>query len=132
VLGVRKFFSKEHIMKTLKQVFSLLVCLVFALCAMPAFASDHNGIDPIDHLQNHLRQADFWIGQGQWVVAFYQPVCISETTWQTAVTHWMFVQGGGLMMIACLMLGMFLILMNIIQRTLGSSTIFQQKAGSYA
>lgn len=67
---------------------------------MPTFASDHNGIDPIDHLQNHLRQAEFWVGQGQWVAAFNQPICTSELTWQTILTHWLFVEGGGMIVIA--------------------------------
>jgi hypothetical protein len=43
-------------------------------------------------------------------VAFYQPVCISDPTWQTALTHWLFVQGGGLIMIVGICLATLLLL----------------------
>lgn len=100
---------------------------MFALFAMPAFAKDHIGIDPIDHLQNHLRQAEFWIGQGEWVVAFSQPVCTSELTWQTAVTHWLFVQGGGLFVIVGISLATLFLLGRQIMRPFGKSMQFLPK-----
>jgi hypothetical protein len=88
------------------RVSRLFIAGLFAICALPALASNHKmGMDPIEHLQLHLGQANFWIGQGQWVAAFNQSVCTSELTWQTMLTHWIFTQGGGLwLMVGLLML----------------------------
>jgi hypothetical protein len=103
----------------MRQLLQVLLAGVFALFAMPSFASSHMGLDPLDHWQLHSEQANFWINQGQWVAAFNQSVCTTELTWQTMFTHWIFTQGGGLWLTAGLftltLLAMFALRKKILQ-----------------
>lgn len=120
-------FQGDRNMDTVRLFLNAFIGALFALCAMPAFASNHTGIDPLEHLQIHLEQAKFWIGQGEWVMAFSQPVCSSELTWQTALTHWMFVQGGGLIVIASICLATLFLLVRKIMKPFERSMKFLPK-----
>lgn len=65
--------------------------LISALLLMPsmAFASNHTPSDQWGHFLAHLKLMFFWLGQGQWKVAFYQADCT-----QDALSKLLFVHGG--------------------------------------
>ncbi len=84
----RECSSKEVFMKRLS---SVLVATVLALCAMPALASNHTGIDQWGHFTFHVQQMVFWLGQGQWSLAFYQADCTLDP-----LSKLLFVHGGAL------------------------------------
>lgn len=67
----------------------VLIASMMAFFALPALATNHTGIDQWGHFTAHFNQMIFWLGQGQWSLAFYQADCT-----QDAMTKLLFVHGG--------------------------------------
>lgn len=82
----------------MKRLLHVLVTSTLALCAMPALASNHTGVDQWEHFTYHFQQMLFWLGQGQWSLAFYQADCTRDP-----LSKLLFVHGGAMWLMAGLM-----------------------------
>ncbi len=76
------------------RVYFVLLC---ALLPSFAFATNHTPGDQWGHFTFHFQQMLFWLGEGQWSLAFYQADCT-----QDAVSKLLFVHGGALWIALCI------------------------------